>query len=434
MFRLPLLAAALALASPAAAALSPAETRMVEAVDQKLEANIALLGRLVDQNSGTNNIAGVTRVADMLRPEMEKLGFDVRWIPLPETKRAGHLFATHKGKPGTRRLLLIGHLDTVFEPDSPFQRFSRKGDRAFGPGVGDNKGGIVVMLAALQAMHAAGTLQDANITVALTGDEEEAGSPRSVARADLIAAGKAADVALDFEGLVRLDGRDMGSIARRSSNTWVLKTSGETGHSSAIFSERMGDGAVFEMTRILSRFRSELPEPSLTFNVGLLAGGERVEMDAEGVRANATGKSNIVPPTAIAVGEFRTLSPEQTARVRAKMEAITATHAPKTGAELTFNDPYPPMAPTAGNRALLARMNGVNRDLSLPEMPELDPLRRGAGDIGFVAADVDGLAGLGTAGGGDHTEDEWIDLTSIPLQAKRAAILMSRVSREPALK
>jgi glutamate carboxypeptidase len=224
----------------------------------------------------------------------------------------------------------------------------------------------------------------------------------------------------------------MGSIARRSSNTWVLKTSGETGHSSAIFSERMGDGAVFEMTRILSAFRTQLPEPSLTFNVGLLAGGERVETDAEGVRASVTGKSNIVPPAAIAVGEFRTLSPEQTARVRAKMEAITAAHAPKTGADLSFNDPYPPMAPTAGNRAILAKLNAVNRDLGLPDMPELDPLRRGAGDIGFVAAEVDGLAGLGTAGGGDHTEDEWIDLTSIPLQARRAAILMTRLSREPA--
>jgi glutamate carboxypeptidase len=432
MFRIPLLAAALALATPAAAALAPAETRIVAAVDRNLESNVALLERLVNQNSGTNNIAGVTKVAEMLRPELEKLGFKVRWIPLPETKRAGHLFATHTGKPGTKQLLLIGHLDTVFEPDSPFQRFSRRDDRAFGPGVGDNKGGIVVMLAALQAMHAAGTLQDANIVVALTGDEEEAGSPRSLARADLVAAGKAADVALDFEGLVRIDGRDMGSIARRSSNTWVLKTSGETGHSSAIFSERMGDGAVFEMTRILSAFRTQLPEPSLTFNVGLLAGGERVETDAEGVRASVTGKSNIVPPAAIAVGEFRTLSPEQTARVRAKMEAITAAHAPKTGAELSFNDPYPPMAPTAGNRAILAKLNAVNRDLGLPDMPELDPLRRGAGDIGFVAAEVDGLAGLGTAGGGDHTEDEWIDLTSIPLQARRAAILMTRLSREPA--
>jgi glutamate carboxypeptidase len=417
-------------ATPAAAALAPAEQQMVETVNANTERNIALLERLVNQNSGTNNAEGVRKVAGMLRPELEALGFKVRWIPMDQVNRAGHLFASHQGKPGTKRLLLIGHLDTVFEPDSPFQHFSREGSIARGPGVGDNKGGIVVMLAALQAMQAAGTLKAANIVVALTGDEEEAGSPRSIARADLVAEGKRADVALDFEGLVRIDGKDMGSIARRSSNTWSLVTEGETGHSSAIFSDSRGDGAVFEMTRILSSFRSELPEPSLTFNIGLLAGGERVELDAEGVRATVTGKSNIIPPMATAVGEFRSLSPEQTSRVRAKMEAIAARNSPRTSARLTFNEPYPPMAPTEGNRAVLARLNSVNRDLGLPEMPELDPLRRGAGDIGFVAADVDGLAGLGTAGSGDHTEREMIDLTSIPLQASRAAILISRLAAD----
>ena len=114
------------------------------------------------------------------------------------------------------------------------------------------------------------------------------------------------------------------------------------------------------------------------------------------------------------------------------MIAIAAQNSPKTKAELVFNDPYPPMAPTEGNRAILARLNVVNSDLGLPAMPELDPLRRGAGDVGFVAADLDSLAGLGVAGGGDHTENEFVDLTSIPLQAKRAAILMSRLSREKA--
>ncbi len=418
--------------APAAAALTPAEAKMVATVDANTERSIALLERLVNQNSGTNNVEGVRKVADMLKPEFEALGFKVRWIPQGQVGRAGHLFAEHVGKKGNKRLLLIAHLDTVFEPDSPFQRFSREGDIARGPGVGDNKGGIVIILSALQAMKAAGTLKDANIVVALTGDEEEAGSPRSVARSDLVAEGKRADVALDFEGLVRIDGKDMGSIARRSSNTWSLVTSGETGHSSAIFSDRMGDGAVFEMARILAAFRTELPEPSLTFNVGLLAGGERVDLDAEGVRATVTGKSNIIPPTAEAVGEFRSLSPQQTERVKAKMEAIVARNSPKTSAELVFNEPYPPMAPTEGNRAILARLNGVNRDLGLPEMPELDPLRRGAGDIGFVAADVDSLAGMGPAGSGDHTERELIDLPSIPLQARRAAILMSRLSSEKA--
>ncbi len=420
------------LSVPARAALAPHEAAMVATIDAEAGRNIGLLERLVNQNSGTLNLDGVEKVAVMVRPELEALGFKASWAPMRHTGRAGHLTAVHEGKPGTKRILLIAHLDTVFEADSPFQRFERRGDGAEGPGVVDNKGGIVVILAALRAMKAAGTLADANIEIALTGDEEDAGVPRSAARADLIAAGKRADVALDFEGLVQIDGQDMGSIARRSSNSWELRTTGRTGHSSAIFSPNSGDGAIFEIARIITQFRSDLPEPSLTFNVGLVAGGISATFEDEGTRSTATGKSNIIPPTALAIGDFRTLSAEQTDRVRRKMEAIVADNAPRTSAEIRFADAYPPMAPTEGNRALLARLNAVNADMGLPEMPELDPLRRGAGDIGFVASDVDGLAGMGPAGSGAHAAGETVDLPSITRQAKRAAILMTRLSREPA--
>ena len=113
------------------------------------------------------------------------------------------------------------------------------------------------------------------------------------------------------------------------------------------------------------------------------------------------------------------------------MREIVARHLPGTGAEISFDEgTYPPMAPTAGGRALLGRLNGINRDLGLPEMQPIDPLMRGAGDIGFVAADVDGLVGLGPGGGGSHAEGETIDIPSLWRQARRAAILMSRLSRE----
>ena len=346
--------------------------------------------------------------------------------------RAGHLIATHKGKSGRKRLLLIGHLDTVFEPDHPFQRFTRKdGTTVAGPGVADDKGGDVAMLAALRAMHKAGTLKDANIEVVLTGDEEDAGLPLEAARADLVAAGKRADVALDFEGLARDNGKDMGSIARRSSNSWMLTATGKSGHSSGIFSASAGDGAIYELTRIIARFRSDLPEPNLTFNVGLITGGQEASLDADGVRASAKGKTNIIPGIAIARGDFRTLSQEQTERVKAKMSAIVATHAPLTAATITFEQGgYPAMAPTPGNKDLLDRLNGVNKDMGLAEMPVLDPLKRGAGDISFVADDVDSLAGLGPYSRGDHAPGETVDLLSVKTQAKRAAILMTRLSRE----
>lgn len=411
----------------AAQGLSKAEKVIDRTVDAEFERSVALLARLVDQNSGTLNLDGVTKVGEMMRAELEPLGFTISWKPMGEVQRAGHLIAVHKGKPGGKRILLIGHLDTVFELSSPFQKFARTGDKAEGPGAGDDKGGMVVIVSALRAMQAAGTLKDANIEIVLTGDEEDAGSPLSVSRADLIAAGKRADVALDFEGLVIDGGKDMGSIARRSVTDWRITASGKTGHSSLIFTSEFGDGAINELARILAAFRKELPEPNLTFNAGVIAGGARAEIDESG-NAKAGGKTNIIAATAVATGDFRTLSVEQTERVRAKMEAIVVAHAPGTDAKIEFGEGYPAMAPTEGNKALLAALNGVNRDLGLEEMAPLDPLKRGAGDVSFVAHDVDSLAGLGTYSTGDHAPGETVDLASIRRQAKRAAILVTRLS------
>ena len=425
------LVAAFLLATPAAAKLSPAEQRMAATVAAEQERTLAFLERMVNQNSGTLNAAGVEAVARMVRAELEPLGFKVRWIPLPETGRAGHLIATHTGQKGRKRLLLIGHLDTVFEPDSPFQRWTREGDRGHGPGAADNKGGVAVIVAAVRAMHAAGTLRGANLEIVLTGDEEDSGSPQAIARRDLIAAGKRADVALDFEGLAQENGRDMGSIARRSAGDWLLTVTARSGHSSGVFGGS-GYGAIYELTRILDAFRRELPEDKLTFNVGLIAGGTSATLDQGKVRAEVTGKPNVIAPLAVARGDLRALTPEQVARVQAKMRAIVAANTlPGTlKAELVFEEGYPPMAPTAGNAELLARLNGVNADLGLPEMPPLDPVKRGAGDISFVAQDVDGLVGLGPASSGDHTPQERVDIPSISRQATRAAILMSRLARE----
>ena len=424
-----ILLALLALPAAAEARLAPAERRIVATVDAEQDRTIALLERLVNRNSGSLNLDGVRAVGQMMREELEPLGFEVRWVDMAATGRAGHLVATHRG-PG-RNVLLIGHLDTVFEPDSPFQRFTRTGNRATGPGVGDDKGGLVVIVAALRAMHAAGTLRTANVTIVLTGDEERTGSPIAVARRDLIEAGRAADFALEFENLAREDGRDYGSIARRSSTNWTLTAHGRTGHSSGVCGEGMGCGAIYELARILDAFRRELPEPNLTYNVGVMAGGTPAALDESGFRAAASGKTNVIADSAVARGDLRSLTPEQDARARARMQAIVAPPLPRTSAELEFGeDGYPPMAPTEGNRALLGRLNHVNRDLGLPEMEEFDPARRGAADSSFVAADVDTLAGLGASGGGSHAEGEWVDLDSLPRQAKRAAILITRLTRE----
>jgi len=385
---------------------------------------------MVNQNSGTLSLAGVRAMGEMLRPEFEALGFKVMWIDLPETQRAGHFVATHKGDGRGKRVLLIAHIDTVFEANSPFQKFRREGDKAIGPGVVDDKGGIAVILAALQAMDKAGTLKDADIQVMLTGDEEKTGDPIPMARRDLIEAGKWADVALEFENLARENGQDFGTVARRSANGWTLTTTGKTGHGGGIFNADTGYGAIYEIARILDAWRSELIEENLTFNVGVIGGGTPATIDKDGVRIEASGKTNVVPAVAIARGDLRSLTPEQDAAARTKMQAVVAKHLPGTSATLEFQDNTPPMAPTEGNRSLLARLNKANRDLGLPEMAEFPPAKRGAADSSFVAAWADTLAGMGPSGGTLHAEGEWLDIPSIALQAKRSAILMSRLARE----
>jgi glutamate carboxypeptidase len=430
-FLLAFAASALLAATPAYAALNRAEQTMVQTVDSEQERTLGLLERWVDQNSGSHNKAGVEAVRDMVEPEFKALGFKTEWIDMSAADRAGHLVARPTGSKQGKRLLLIAHLDTVFEADSPFQRWAREGDKAHGPGAADDKGGIAVIVAALRAMKAAGTLKNANITVFMTGDEEDAGSPRSISRRDLIAEGKKADVALDFENLSVEDGQDMGSIARRSSGSWTLTVSGKSAHSAGWGSPSVGDGAIYEAARIIDQFRRELPEDKLTFNVGLIGGGQTAKLDEGKIRIEATGKTNIVAPIAIARGDLRAISQEQIDRVQAKMRAIVAQSLPQTRAEISFGtDFYPPMPPTEGNRALLARLNRVNADMGLPQMGELDPSKRGAGDISFVAADVDGLVGLGPSGSGSHTASETVDIPSISKQAKRTAILMSRLAAE----
>jgi glutamate carboxypeptidase len=425
---------ALLLSTGASAALTPAEQTMIRTVDAEQQRTTGMLQRWVDQNSGSLNLAGVEAVRRMVEPEFKALGFRTEWIDMKAAGRAGHLVARHVGKPNGKRLLLIAHLDTVFEPDSPFQRWVPEGNLAHGPGAGDDKGGIAVIVAALRAMQAAGTLKDANITVFMTGDEEDAGDPLAISRRDLIAEGKKADVALDFEDLSQKDGPngpvDMGSIARRSAGSWTLTVSGRSAHSSGVGMPGVGYGAIYEIARIIDQFRRELPEDKLTYNVGLIGGGQTAKLEPGEIRLEATGKTNIVAAAAVARGDLRAISDDQIARTQSKMRAIVAQSLPGAKAEISFEDRYPPMPPTAGNRALLAQLNGVNADMGLPQMGELDPAERGAGDISFVAKDVSGLVGLGPASSGSHTASETVDIPSIFKQAKRAAILMSRLAAE----
>ena len=407
--------------------LSSDEKKIVASVKTHHEESVALLEKLVNVNSGSLNIAGVTKVADLLRPEFEALGLKVTWTPMTELGRAGELVADHHGGSG-KKILMIAHLDTVFEPDSPFQTFKRAGDTVEGPGVNDIKGGVVVILDALHALKDAGLLQKANVTVFLSGDEEKPGKPLATARRDLIAAGKASDLALDFEAMSREGDRDTIHIGRRGALAWRLSATGASGHSSGV-GKSGGYGAVYEVARIVDEFRTELAEPHLTYNTSLIAGGAAAEIDDQSTHATVSAKDNIIAAKAYAAGDIRAQSAEQVERVEKKMQDIVARHLDRTKAEITFEEGYPGMAPTPASQALFDRLGKINVDLGLGALNEGDPDLRGAGDIAFVANDVPGLVGMGLAGKGSHAVGETADLTSLDPQAERAAILIARLSR-----
>ena len=423
------------IASPGRAAaattqsLSRGEQRIVAAAAAENDRAIALLERLVNINSGTMNFEGVEHVGRIMMDELAPLGFAVAWKSMSAVGRAGLVTAVHHGAGHGKRVLLIGHLDTVFEKISPFQHFERRGNTAEGPGTNDMKDGLVIMIGALRALHTTGALKAANVTIVLSGDEEDSGSPLALARADMIEAARHADVALEFEALATEQGHDMGTIARRSATSWTLRTSARSGHASGIFSADAGFGATYELTRILDTFRRDLREPNATYNVGLLLGGASAALNSDGAGGIAAGKTNVIPAQALANGDLRTLSNEQTERMIARMRVIVAEHLPGTEATIEFDAGYPAMAPTAGNRALLARLNEINAALGLEPMGELDPLQRGAGDISFVADQVDGLVGFGAVGAGSHAPGETVDLGSFDRQLKRTALLIERLSR-----
>lgn len=131
--------------------LSLGEKAIVKWIDQNHTAALKLLEESANINSGSLNITGVKKVGAIYARELEKAGFTCTWISMPDSiKRAGHLVATRKGKKG-KKLFLIGHLDTVFEPDMPFTPFTMINDStATGQGVNDMKGGDVIMIKALQ--------------------------------------------------------------------------------------------------------------------------------------------------------------------------------------------------------------------------------------------------------------------------------------------
>ena len=400
--------------------ISADEQKIVSYIDAHIEDAITLLEKTVNIESPTENLNGVRQTGMIFKDEFESLGFTAKWIEMPvEMKRAGHLTAEKKGTKG-KRILLIGHLDTVLSGE----KFRRDGTKGYGTGAADMKAGNVVLYYALKALHESDALKDASVIVMLTGDEESSGKPIEISRGDMIAAAKRSDLALSFEN----GASSTATVARRGSSGWQLEVTAKTGHSGQIFKESMGSGAVFEAARILNQFYETLHnEKYLTFNPSVIAGGTEIEMN--GGNFTTQGKTNVVAAKAMVRGDLRFINEEQKEAARAKMREIVAKSLSGTTAKITFSDGIPAMPPTDGNYALLKQLDAVSRDLDFGKIEALDPGERGAGDISYIAHLLPSLDGLGATGRNAHARGEYTDLDTLPRQIKRTALLIYRLTR-----
>ncbi|MBT81979.1 MAG: peptidase M20 [Alteromonadaceae bacterium] len=417
-------------ATQSMAALSDKEQQLADYIDKTNPAALKLLEDIVNINSGTMNFAGVKKVADVLIPEFKALGFDARFEDGSAFGRAGHLVAELNGGTGPK-MLLIGHLDTVFEPDSPFQTFEKISDtQARGPGIADMKGGDVVILQALRALHDAGELKNMNILVVMTGDEELSGRPLELSKKALPDGAKWADIAIGFENG---DGNPAtANISRRGSIDWTLTVTGVPSHSSQIFKDNVGAGSIYEASRILNTFYTDLrSEELLTYNPGRIMGGTAVTHDRKANSGTTFGKNNVVAETTIVTGDIRAISEDQVNRVKDKMREIVAASLPKTQSTIEFGEGYPALAPTDGNKALLEIYSNVSEDLGQGKVAPVNPLNAGAADVSFTSAYVEmAIDGLGMSGSAGHTVNETGNLEALPSQSKRAAILLYRLKQQ----
>jgi glutamate carboxypeptidase len=409
--------------------LSPTEQKIIQHINAHFPEAFALLKETVNINSGTLNKEGIRKVGDMFRKQFDNIGFTTEWISLPDSlNRAGHLVAYRKGKKG-KRIFFIGHLDTVFEPDMPFSPFQVLNDStATGQGVNDMKGGDVIVVMALRALQEEGLLNDASLVVYFTGDEENAGKPSTVSRYDFIERAKNCDVALGFESAA---GLHTVATARRGASDWRLTVTAKTGHSSGIFTEGAGYGAIYEAARIINTFRAELGhEKYLTFNPGVFIGGSEMEFDVKKAAGKAMGKTNIISPAATVTGDLRFLTEQQKENARHKMRNIVAHSLHGTNASIVFQDGIPAMEPTAGNAALVKKLDRLTRDLGIGPAHAGDPGSRGAGDISYIARYLDCIDGLGASGKGAHAPGETINMKEFPVLIQRAALFIYRLLQE----
>ncbi|HME37611.1 MAG TPA: glutamate carboxypeptidase [Steroidobacteraceae bacterium] len=350
-----------------------------------------LLREIVDIDSGTGDAAGGSRVEAVLAERLKALGAEVRNEPAEAPGLPDNLLAVFRGT-GKGRILIIAHIDTVFGPGTVAGRpFSMTPERAFGPGVGDEKAGVVNAVTALKVLHDLGFKNYALITL-LLDDSEERGSPGS--RKLIAALARQHDVEFNMEPG---DPPDALTVWRKGSNSIRIQVKGRAAH--AGMAPQDGRNAAVELMHQLSALEGAFPHSGdgTTVNLTVLKSGER---------------NNIIPDFAEATLNVRYRKPEDFDAVLSKVEAgAGTTRVPDTHVLVLHDVGFPPLTQNAQIDALAARARAIYAEIG--KTLELSG-NGGASESALAMAEgTPALDGLGYVGGDFHTDHEWIDLSSV---------------------
>jgi len=384
--------AALALIHCASAGASPhRDDRVYQAAAANRAGALDLLREIVDIDSGTGDVAGGARVEALLAGRLRALGADVRTEPAEVPGLPDNLVAVFHGT-GRGKILIIAHIDTVFGPGTVAGRpFSIDRERGFGPGVGDEKGGVVNAITALKILHDLGFKNYAAITL-LLDDSEERGSPGS--RKLITTLVKQHQVEFNMEPG---DPPDALTVWRKGSASIRIQVKGRAAH--AGMAPQDGRNAAVELVHQLSALEGVFPHSGegTTVNLTLLKGGER---------------QNIIPDFAEATLNVRFRKPEDFDAVLAKVDAgAGVTLVPDTRVTVAHDPAYPPLTENSRIDALAARARAIYAEIGKTVESSGNG---GASESSLAMAEgTPALDGLGYVGGDFHTDHEWIDLNSV---------------------
>ncbi|MCJ0872686.1 M20 family metallopeptidase [Streptomyces sp. AP-93] len=368
------------------------------------------LAELVAVDSGSYSPDGVNRIAQWTQDRLVRIGFDVeRTAPAPvHGHRVGDVLIARKPgslpvADGGRRVLLVAHMDTVFEDGTAAERpFRIDGSLARGPGVSDDKGGLLAGLTALEVLHEAGADRYAELVFLATPDEE-IGSPAS--RPTTEAAARGADFALALE-CARENGDLV--IARKGVADFLVTVTGRAAHA-GIEPERGANAALAAAHLVVALQALNGHWDDVTVNVGVVRAGTR---------------ANIVCPEAELRIEVRSANAAGIGAATAAIETAVARPAvPGTTATVAQLDLCPPMEDTPASRRILETARKIAASLGIPLG---GAATGGVGDANFISGlGVPTLDGLGPVGGADHTPEEWLDTSTVPT---RVALLASLIA------